>query len=903
MKRIVIADKNYSSPGQVINTSDFSRYEVTFDPSAQTMERLKEYQQLLSKKRKTPAAAHINDNGTWEKDNLEDLKGFYIKALKFASELNIKIIRSESSVIEYINSHKTISAGMIEVFKHISDQAKKAGVKIALESREGILMTPKRIFSFFQALDDTQIGLSVNLVKFMYEKKDDLYRQVKTFEKDRNRNGLNKYMSVWETDNVIPSFGFARRFRPYIHCFYIDNVSLSGGRLEPAAIEQGDIDYILLLGLMGNFIIDDNRYLIVADQRIGKRGLTEEEKYYLYKYLHYLDNTFTHGTSAIKASMGAEGEAFFTPADEAAVNSYIDVTLNYKTGKSGIKSGGIISVGFEANHRCGFPQLYHPRGENYVSIESPNPNVELRATVRKLPVIGLFIEIIKGELKEGDLIKINYGCRKQGSPGFYTGPFVFKMNFNFKIRKDKTSGFKLLDKNPQMNIMADRCESLRILAPSFIKEGAKFSVDIFAEDRSGYPVYSNSITPYDKTIKVICKDKNLDLPVPIYKFKKADSGKITIRDISAEGEGVYYLEVKEKEGIIESVSNPIKSLPADCSGYKIYWGDIHAHSTVSDGLNDIEWMVRYARDYAKVDFMAPADHHGSSTEETWKLTKTIVNKYYKPGEFVTFLGLETEGLGKTGHRNIYFLNEDPPRFIYKDGRYGNLEQMWQYLEGKQAMVILHQPIGIHPKPTHSEKGKIIELNSRFEHLIEIASCHHGNEYLGCKNSFLPMDGFYVRNMLNQGRKFGIMGSSDTHDSHCGYAPYENWRRSPLTAVYANALTREAVWEALYNRRCYATTGPRMIIDFRINGHCMGEEINLEEETTANISVEVYAEDIIKEVVIIKNGCNYQTYHPASKEIKIVCEDNLREKRTDYYYIRIVQENNDMGWTSPIWVTI
>jgi len=43
----------------------------------------------------------------------------------------------------------------------------------------------------------------------------------------------------------------------------------------------------------------------------------------------------------------------------------------------------------------------------------------------------------------------------------------------------------------------------------------------------------------------------------------------------------------------------------------------------------------------------------------------------------------------------------------------------------------------------------------------------------------------------------------------------------VTGVYATDLTREAIFEALRERRTYGTTGDRIIVDWRLDGHPMG----------------------------------------------------------------------------------
>ena len=66
--------------------------------------------------------------------------------------------------------------------------------------------------------------------------------------------------------------------------------------------------------------------------------------------------------------------------------------------------------------------------------------------------------------------------------------------------------------------------------------------------------------------------------------------------------------------------------------------------------------------------------------------------------------------------------------------------------------------------------------------------------------------------------------------HAGRPGNSDWLRvcrgypGGLVAVYAPELTREAIWDALWHRRCYATTGKRIILEFSVDGEPMGSLI-------------------------------------------------------------------------------
>ena len=88
---------------------------------------------------------------------------------------------------------------------------------------------------------------------------------------------------------------------------------------------------------------------------------------------------------------------------------------------------------------------------------------------------------------------------------------------------------------------------------------------------------------------------------------------------------------------------------------------------------------------------------------------------------------------------------------------------------------------------------------------------------------------------------GITAGTDGVTGRPG-ADRPGWRqcrnlRNGLTGLYAEALTREAVWEALSARRCYATSGARIRLWMEVDGHPMGEAYESAEPPTLKTSVD------------------------------------------------------------------
>ena len=131
----------------------------------------------------------------------------------------------------------------------------------------------------------------------------------------------------------------------------------------------------------------------------------------------------------------------------------------------------------------------------------------------------------------------------------------------------------------------------------------------------------------------------------------------------------------------------------------------------------------------------------------------------------------------------------------------------------------------------------------------------------------------------------------------------NWSRvtrtynGGLTAVFAKEKTRESIWKALYERRCYATTGPRIYLEFSINGYPMGSELNANKRKLDIYCIGTY---FVFQIEVIKNNRTIHRTESNSPECRFSFDD-IPEREEDFYYIRIIQQDKEMAWSSPIWV--
>lgn len=368
----------------------------------------------------------------------------------------------------------------------------------------------------------------------------------------------------------------------------------------------------------------------------------------------------------------------------------------------------------------------------------------------------------------------------------------------------------------------------------------------------------------------------------------------------------------------------------------LYFGDLHIHTNFSDGTGTPEQNLRYARDVVGLDFAAVTDHAEDLTEEKWEKTIDTIREQHASGNFVTFLAFEwthPSGLEvwplllekklalseiditRYGHRNVYYKRPKGRYFAWNEPQSDNPEKLWSQLEAQdvQALVIPHHPASyVFPVNWEIHTPKL-------ERLVEIYSMWGSSEIPESEGNSRPIirgggevakeKRAHVQCALDRGYRVGIIAGSDGHDGYGGQTRHhiQNLSRhqgpfypSGITGVYATNVSREAIWDALWNRRCYGTTGEKIKLRFSINGKPMGSTLVKDEASSLSVEAEIAGTADVQKVELICDGqVSRRAYGSSPQEI-------FRTKLsagevTNYSYIRVRQTNGGIAWSSPVWV--
>jgi hypothetical protein len=336
---------------------------------------------------------------------------------------------------------------------------------------------------------------------------------------------------------------------------------------------------------------------------------------------------------------------------------------------------------------------------------------------------------------------------------------------------------------------------------------------------------------------------------------------------------------------------------------RILWADLHGHSQLSDGTGTPEDYFRYARDVAALDVAALTDHDHwgmlflDRNPQLWQEIREQVRLFHSPGRFVTLLGYEwTSWL--YGHRHVLYFGDDGEVLSSSDPRYERPDQLWQALKGRGAMTVAH----------HSAGGPIATSwafppDPELEPVTEVASVHGASEAADAPAVLPgPVAGNFVRDALDRGLRLGFVGSGDSHDGHPGLA-HLGGPSGGVAAIFAPELTRDAVRAALFERRVYATNGPRIVLRATLGGEPMGAVLPVGDDgrLAAELELTVMATAPVARVEVIRSGRVVESAPGEGLEDLAMALPLEGLRPGEYVYLRVVQEDGGAAWSSPWFV--
>lgn len=333
-------------------------------------------------------------------------------------------------------------------------------------------------------------------------------------------------------------------------------------------------------------------------------------------------------------------------------------------------------------------------------------------------------------------------------------------------------------------------------------------------------------------------------------------------------------------------------------------GDFHRHTEMSpDGAGDGSLIdyYRYMIDAAQMDTGIVSDHNEGGEEYTWWRTEKSVDLFHIASGFTPLFGYERSVPYPNGHRNVVFPQRGvrvlPISREENQGAVNSGPILYPYLKQNRGIAMLHS--------LATDQGSDYRDNDpEVEPLVEIYQGYHANyEYEGAPRAessdyhvtahgpYRPLGFFW--NALAKGYKLGMQSSSDHISTHTSY-----------TMIYTPSTARADIVESMRKRHAYGATD-NIVLDYRARDG-QGREWMMGDAFQASGSpvmhVKVFGTSAIQTVEIIRKGKFVYQSSPNAATVEFDFVDAAPEAGENWYYVRVIQQDRNMAWSSPMWVT-
>lgn len=338
--------------------------------------------------------------------------------------------------------------------------------------------------------------------------------------------------------------------------------------------------------------------------------------------------------------------------------------------------------------------------------------------------------------------------------------------------------------------------------------------------------------------------------------------------------------------------------------YRILRGDIHRHTEISmDGHNDGSLLdaYRYALDAASLDFLGVSDHNnfaGPDVEYINWLNQQMADLFFLPGVFAPLYGYERSVAYPNGHRNVMFAKRGNPTLPIppeeQKAKQG-AAALYAYLKRLGGIAVSHTSatnMGTDWRDNDPEVEPLVEIyqgdrvSAEYEGAPKAA---HAGSPASAPGGFRPAG--YVWNAWAKGYKLGVQASSDHLSTHISYA-----------CTLAEEFTRQGLLDAMRKRHSYGATD-NIILDYRLEAdgrqYLQGDIVQAPGDF--HLLIRVIGTAPIRQLDIIRNNRFVHTRQNLGREISLVYQDTDPSPGESYYYVRVQQVDDQMAWSSPIWV--
>lgn len=330
--------------------------------------------------------------------------------------------------------------------------------------------------------------------------------------------------------------------------------------------------------------------------------------------------------------------------------------------------------------------------------------------------------------------------------------------------------------------------------------------------------------------------------------------------------------------------------------WNLYFGQLHAHTDISNGAGSVEEAFQYASQVDGLDFFAVTDHSdsfdnadmgaidadGADISADWAAGKQAAASVTN-GDFVGLFGFEMTWPEdkQLGHISTF----NTPGWQTRDqADFENvptaLENYYKALTAVPGSVSQFN----HPDTVHGDFERFDHYSPQYDAAVSLLEVAGEDGVVDC--------GYYDR-ALDEGWHVAPTNNQNNHNGQWGDAS------DARTVVLAKDLTEESLYAAMKDRRVYATQDNDLTVYYQLNGTVMGSILPKSEEAEITVFLSDPTDEAIGNVEVVTDGgaVLVSEYVETPSQVLELPASGGRS----YYYLRITQPDGDVAVTAPVWM--
>ena len=330
--------------------------------------------------------------------------------------------------------------------------------------------------------------------------------------------------------------------------------------------------------------------------------------------------------------------------------------------------------------------------------------------------------------------------------------------------------------------------------------------------------------------------------------------------------------------------------------WNLYFGQLHAHTDISDGAGSVEEAFQYASQADGLDFFAVTDHSdsfdnagagaigkdGARISADWAAGKQAAASV--TGEdFVGLFGFEMtwpedKQLGRISTFNTPgWQTRDQEAFTNVTAA---LENYYKVLTAVPGSVSQFN----HSDDIHGDFERFDHYSPKYDAAVSLLEVAGEDGVVDC--------GYYDR-ALDEGWHVAPTNNQNNHNGQWGDAS------DARTVVLAKDLTEESLYAAMKDRRVYATQDSNLAIFYELNGAVMGSILPKSEKAEITVFLSDPTDEAIGNVEVVADGGEVIDSAYVGTPAKVL--ERSVPGGYSYYYLRVTQPDGDVAVTAPVWM--